>query len=403
MICQVTLQAIQDSREVVYATAKKTPLVDSAHCSNLVGYPVYFKLENLQRTGSFKIRGASYKLDKLAKAGNTRAVMAISAGNHAQGIALASHLNGIQSTVFMPENAPLAKIHATRSYGAEVRTVGQNFQEAGQYAFEWLKQNPVEFISPFDDDDIITGQGTCGLELFEQLPEVETVVIPVGGGGLSSGMAIALKALKPSIKIIGVQAEAVPSMFKSYHQGKLVKPTYRPTIADGIAIKEPAQRNFEVLRHYLDDMVTVSEDAISHALFFAIQYKRIIGEGAGVVGLAALLEGKIKAQGPTAIVISGGNIDVKLLDSIINKGMHNIGRFLTLKTLISDAPGSLKKVLNLLAKTKANVMHVEHARFRANIPLSQTEVEFELEIRDADHAQEIMDVLEQSGYKAQRV
>ncbi len=403
MICQVTLKAIQDSCEVVYATANKTPLVGSAHCSEMLGYPVYFKLENLQRTGSFKIRGASYKLDKLAKAGNTQAVMAISAGNHAQGIALASRLNGIQSTVFMPENAPLAKIHATRSYGAEVRTVGQNFQEASQFAFEWLKTNPVDFISPFDDDDIITGQGTCGLEILDQLPEVETVVIPVGGGGLSSGMAIAIKTLKPSVKIIGVQAEAVPSMHKSYHARKLMKPSYRPTIADGIAIKEPAQRNFEVLRHYLDDMVVVSEDAISHALFFAIQYKRIIGEGAGVVGLAALLEGKIKSSGPTAIVISGGNIDVKLLDSIINKGMHNIGRFLTIKTLISDAPGSLKKVLNLLAKTKANVMNVEHARFRANIPLSQTEVEFELEIRDADHAEEIMAALARGGYEAARV
>ena len=403
MICQVNLQAIQDSREVVYATAKRTPLVDSAHCSELMGFPVYFKLENLQRTGSFKIRGASYKLDKLSKAGQTQAVMAISAGNHAQGIALASRLNDIHSTVFMPENAPLAKIHATRSYGAEVRTVGKNFQEASEAAFEWLAHHPVEFISPFDDDDIITGQGTCGLEILEQLPEVETVVIPVGGGGLSAGMAIAIKALKPSVKIIGVQAAAVPSMYKSYHQGKLMKPTYRHTIADGIAIKVPAQRNFEVLHHYLDDMVVVSEDAISHALFFAIQYKRIIAEGAGVVGLAALLEGKIKATGPTAIVVSGGNIDVKLLDSIINKGMHNIGRFLTLKTLISDAPGSLKRILNLLAKTKANVMHVEHARFRSNIPLSQTEVELELEIRDEEHAEEIMKAMLRGGYKVERV
>lgn len=403
MLCQVSLQDIQNAQETVYRTARQTPIVDSTQCSQLLGHPVYFKLENLQRTGSFKIRGASYKLAKLAAEGSTQAVMAISAGNHAQGVALASQLNQIRSTVFMPENAPLAKMQATRRYGAEVEAVGSNFEETREAAMAWLERHPVVFISPFDDDDIITGQGTCGLEILQQLPDVDTVVVPVGGGGLISGIAIAIKALRPQVRIIGVQAAAVPSLAESWHKGKLIKPTYRPTIADGIAIKQPAQRNFEVLQGYVDDMLTVDEEAISRALFFAIQYKHQIVEGAGVVGLAALLEGKVKAKGPTLIVLSGGNIDVRLLDSIINKGMHGIGRFLTFKTLIDDAPGSLKKVLNLLAKNKASVLHIHHARFRSGIPLNQTEVEIELETRDETHAAEIVANLIEKGYLVQQL
>lgn len=403
MICQVTLKDIQDAREAVYQTARVTPILDSNHCSLLLGHPVYFKLENVQRTGSFKIRGAMYKLNKLAAQGQRNAVMAISAGNHAQGVALASKLYGIHSTVFMPENAPLAKIQATRAYGAHVEAVGQNFEETRLAAMKWLESHPVTFISPYDDDDIITGQGTCGLEALEQLPELKTLVVPVGGGGLSSGMAIAIKSLRPDVKIIGVQAEAVPNMAVSWHKGELIKPVYRPTIADGIAIKQPAQRNFEVLQHYLDDMVTVSEEAISRALFFALQYKHQIVEGAGVVGLAALMEEKIQATGPTLILFSGGNIDVRLLDSVINRGMDQIGRFLSFRTQIDDSPGSLRKVLSLLAKAKANVLHIGHARYLSSMPLNRTEIEVEVETRDNAHAQEILERLQERGYRVQRL
>lgn len=403
MISQVTLSSILQAREIVDRTARVTPMLSSTQSSDLLGQPVHFKLENLQRTGSFKIRGAGYKLARLAAEGQTRSVMAISAGNHAQGVALASRLNGIHSTVFMPENAPLSKIQATMRYGAEVLCRGQTFEETRQHAMEWLAEHPMPFISPYDDDDIITGQGSCGLEILEQLPTVQTVVVPVGGGGLISGMAIAIKSLKPDVRIIGVQTESVPSLAESFKQGKIVSPTPRVTLADGIAIKQPAERNFELIRHYVDEMITVSEDAISRALFFAIQYKHIIAEGAGVVGLAALLEGKIQATGPTVIVISGGNIDVKLLDSIINKGMLDKGRFLIFRTLIQDTPGNLKKVLNLLASHKANVLHIQHARFRSNIPLSSTEIEVELETRDAEHAQEILDALTHKGYTVQRL
>ncbi|PKL75431.1 MAG: hypothetical protein CVV27_15420 [Candidatus Melainabacteria bacterium HGW-Melainabacteria-1] len=253
----------------------------------------------------------------------------------------------------------------------------------------------------FDDDDIIAGQGSCGLEILEQLPQIQTLVVPVGGGGLISGMAIAIKALKPDVKIIGVQTEAVPSLAESFWQGRIVHPAPRPTLADGIAIKQPAERNFELLQAHVDEMLTVSEDAISRALFFAIQYKHLIAEGAGVVGLAALLEGKVAATGPTVVVLSGGNIDVKLLDSIINKGMNDKGRFLIFRTLIHDTPGSLKKVLNLLAQQKANVLHIQHARFRSNIPINCTEIEVELETRDAAHAQEIITALSAKGYTVQ--
>lgn len=403
MICQVTLETIRQAREIIGASARVTPLLHSTRCSELLGQPVYLKLENLQRTGSFKIRGASYKLARLAEAGQTPAVMAISAGNHAQGVALASSLNGIHSTVFMPENAPLSKIQATRRYGAEVMCRGQTFDETREHAMRWLEDHPVCFVSPFDDDEIIAGQGSCGLELLEQLPELQTLVVPVGGGGLISGMAIALKTLKPSLRIIGVQTESVPSLVQSFQAGQIVLPRYRPTLADGIAIKQPAQRNFEVIQRYVDDMITVSEEAISRALFFAIQYKHLIAEGAGVVGLAALLEGQLQVTGPTTIVISGGNIDVKLLDSIINKGMNDIGRFLTFRTLIEDTPGSLIKILNLLAQSKANVLHIQHARFRSGIPLNCTEVEIELETHDSEHAQHILRALSDQHYQIERL
>jgi len=403
MITEVTLDTIQAAREIVNQSARRTPLISSQRCSEQLGQPVYFKLESLQRTGSFKIRGASYKLAKLAASGGPRAVMAISAGNHAQGVALASTRNGFRATIFMPENAPLSKIQATRGYGAEVVCVGQTFEEARQHAMDWLQTHPMTFISPYDDDDIIAGQGSCGLEVLEQLPELQTLVVPVGGGGLISGMAIAIKALKPEVRIIGVQTESVPSLTESWRQGQLVTCPNFPTIADGIAIKQPAQRNFEIISRYVDEMITVSEDAISRALFYAIQYKHLIAEGAGVVGLAALLEGQLQSAGPTVVVISGGNMDVKLLDSVINKGMNDHGRFLIFKTLISDSPGSLKQVLNLLAEHKASVLHIQHARFRSDIPLNQTEIEVEIETRDASHAEAILQGLGAAGYLAQKL
>lgn len=403
MICQVDLATIQAARQVVQEHARYTPVVTSDKCSEILGQPVYLKLESLQRTGSFKIRGASYKMAKLDAAGEHQAVMAISAGNHAQGVALAATQHGFHATVFMPENAPLSKIQATRNYGAEVLCRGQNFDEAYQAAMDWLQGHPVTFISPFDDDDIIAGQGTCALEILEQVPDLRTLVVPVGGGGLISGMAIAIKALKPEVRIIGVQTESVPSLVASFHEGELIQPDYLPTIADGIAVKRPAQRTFEVIQKYVDEMITVSEDAISHALFFAIQYKHLIVEGAGVVGLAAMLEGQIQAEGPMVIVVSGGNIDVKLLDSVINQGMSQIGRFLTFKTLIRDQPGSLRGVLSLLAAEKANVLHIQHARFRSNIPLNCTEVEIEVETRDHEHASEIVHGLQSAGYQVHRL
>lgn len=403
MLCQVDLATIQAAEARIRPVARVTPVIESTRLSQKTGNDVYLKLENLQRTGSFKIRGAFYKLSKLAEEGSVRQVMAISAGNHAQGVALAGRMTGIFSTVFMPADAPLAKVQATRNYGADVVCVGRSFDETREHAMQWLESNPVTFISPFDDDDIIAGQGSCGLEIYQQLPEVETVVVPVGGGGLISGIALALKALKPSVRVIGVQARAASSLYQSFQRNKLILAPSAPTIADGIAIKKPAQRNFEVIQKYVDDMVLVSEEELSDALYFAIQYKHLIAEGAGVAALAALLSGKIAAVGATLVVISGGNIDVKLLDSIINKGMMRGGRFLTFRTLIADSPGSLKKVLKLLALQKANVLHIEHARFRSDIPLGTTEIEVELETRDHEHASEIVAALEDKGYRVQRL
>jgi threonine dehydratase len=404
MLCQVNLAAIQAAHTIIRPLIRETPVIHSGRFSSVLGQPVYLKLENLQRTGSFKIRGASYKMHHLAAAGEVKAIMAISAGNHAQGVALASRSKNIHATVFMPEDASLSKVQATQGYGAEVICTGKTFDETREHAMNWLADHPnVTFVSPFDDDDIITGQGSCGLELHAQIPDLDTVVVPVGGGGLISGMAIALKQLNPKIRIIGVQTLAVPSLYTSFHKRKLISAPYLSTIADGIAIKQPAQRNYEVIRHYVDDMVVVDEEEITRALFVALQYKHIIAEGAGIVGLSALLSQKIQANGPTAVVISGGNIDVKLLDSIIRKGMMQVGRYLTFKTLIKDSPGSLKKVLQLIANQKGNVLSVQHARFRSNIPLDSTEIEVEIETRNQAHANTILDEMQAKGYDITRL
>lgn len=403
MLCQVTLATIREAYQIVAPVARQTPLLSSTYCSEQVGYPVIFKLENLQRTGSFKIRGAYYKLSKLAQLGTVKEVMAISAGNHAQGVALASNMTGISATIFMPEEASLAKIQATQNYGAQVICSGGSFEEAKQHAMTWLEDHPVPFISPFDDDDIIAGQGTLGLEILDQLPEVQTVVIPVGGGGLIGGTALALKHIKPEVRIIGVQAKAAPTLYTSFHKHQLTPMPGSHTIADGIAIKQPGQRNFELIERYVDDMVLVNEEEIIQALFFCMYRKHVIVEGAGVVGLAALLNGKIQAQGPTLVVLSGGNIDLRMIDAILNKGMAQMGRLLTIRSLISDQPGSLRKVLDLCAKHKASVLNIQHSRFRSDIPLGFTAIEVELDIRDKQHAEDILMALAKKGYTFQQV
>lgn len=403
MICQVTLETIQDAYQIVRPVARQTPLLSSVYCSELAGFPVVFKLENLQRTGSFKIRGACYKLSKLAQLGTVKEVMAISAGNHAQGVALASQMTGISATIFMPEEASLAKVQATQNYGAKVICTGASFEEAKQNAMTWLQEHPVPFISPFDDDDIIAGQGTLGIELLEQMPDVATVVIPVGGGGLIGGTALALKHLKPSVKIIGVQAKASPTLYTSFHKHVLTPMPGSHTIADGIAIKQPGQRNYELIERYVDDMVVVEEEEIIQALFFCLYRKHVIVEGAGVVGLAALLNDKIKSTGSTVVILSGGNIDLRMIDAILNKGMARMGRLLTIRTLISDQPGSLRRVLDLLAKHKASILNVQHSRFRSDIPLGFTSVELELDIHDNQHAQDILAALSKKGYTVQKV
>lgn len=398
--CKVSLQAICEARRIVTNVIRQTPLVTSAKGSELMGFPVYLKLENLQKTGSFKIRGAFYKLWKLARKTTTSQVMAISAGNHAQGVAFAGQLTGIQSTIFMPQTASLFKIEKTRNYGATVITEGNTFSEAHAIAMQWLEDhNDTEFISPFDDDDIITGQGTTGLEILEQLPETKTVVVPVGGGGLISGIAIAIKEQRPDIKIIGVQSAAVPSMYDSFQKKTLVYSDETETIADGIAIKRPSKRTFGVINRYVDELIVVSEEELINALFFCLQHKHLIVEGAGVAAFAAILEQKLQTKGPVVSVVSGGNIDMKIIDSIIRKGLLNAGRYLTFKTLIKDKPGNLMNVLKLLADQEGNILSVQHTRLRSNVPLGYVEIEVSLETRNDEHVQQILNALHSSEYE----
>ena len=394
----VDLARIREAHDAIKQIAHYTPLFTSQTFDAIAGVPIFMKAENLQKTGSFKMRGAYYCLSKFTPEQKARGVVTASAGNHAQGIALGARLNGIKATVFMPAMASIAKVQATKSYGAEVRLVGAIFDEAVAAAKEYAAETGAIFVSAFDHDDIISGQGTVGLEILQDLPDVETVIVPVGGGGLISGMAIALKESNPKIKVIGVQSEGAPALVHSYAGGALQTTPSVRTIADGIAIKYPAERTFHYIQQYVDEMVTVSDEDTANTIVMLLERMKLVVEGAGAVALTALLTHKVQATGKTAVVLSGGNIDTKLLSSLIERHMLGAHRYCRFFTAVDDKPGGLAKLLKAIADLQGNLIEVIHNRASASVPLGMTGVEIQIETRDQGHIDQILQALLDMGY-----
>jgi threonine dehydratase len=376
---------VEAARERLAGVARETPLYPSETFSRLAGRQVYLKAENLQRTGSFKIRGAYNTIATLGDAERRAGVVAASAGNHGQAVAWAAREAGIAATVFMPQDAPMAKVEATRSYGGSTELVGASFEEAVAAADAHVERTGATLVHAFEDERVIAGQGTIGLELAEQAPEAQTVMIPIGGGGLAAGIALALKAQRPDVRVIGV----------------ICQPGY--TIADGIAVKRPGVLASSILEHVLDDTVQVSDEEISEALVLCVERTKLLVEGAGAVGLAALLAGRVSGTGPVAVVLSGGNIDATTLISVLRHGLTQAGRFLAIRLLIPDRPGELRTVLDLVARGRGNVVSVDHHREGRTTSALQTEIELVISTRDEAHCQELLASIRESGYAVARL
>jgi threonine dehydratase len=390
----VTLKDIQAARKQLKGVVRNTPLKRSSTLSKLTDSNFYLKLENFQRTGSFKVRGATVKVESLTKEERAKGVVAASAGNHAQGVAYAATRAGIASHIFMPENAPIAKIRATRGYGAAVHLIGQDYQDAYEAAVEFQKESGATFVHAFEDKHIMAGQGTLGLEIAEELPEVDTVIIPIGGGGLISGMATALKEKRPNVRIIGVQAEGASTVADSLDKGRVVPIDKVKTIADGIACRNLGEMAFGCIQRLVDEVVTVTEAEIASAILFLLERTKTTVEGAGAVTLAAAMHHKLDLKGQTVCaVISGGNIDITLLSRIIQRGLVKEGRVGVIATSLRDTPGAVAEFLSRLAEQKANVLNVHHDRHRGGIALNQTYVEVQVETSGTDHLMQVVDSL----------
>lgn len=395
----ISLDEIYQAKESLKGVAYKTALIYNHLLSDISGNKVYVKMENLQRTGSFKLRGAYNKIANLTDEERKRGVIASSAGNHAQGVAIAATIYGIKCTIVMPKHAPLSKVTATRRYGAEVILHGEVYDEAYEEARRIQKVTQATFIHPFDDPLVITGQGTIALEILEDLPDVEVVVVPIGGGGLISGIALALKTLRPEVKIVGVQSKNMPSMAESISQQKLVTVNGLPSIADGISVKTPGKLAFEIVKQYVDEIVTVDEDEIASAMLMFLESAKVVAEGAGAAPAAAIIHRLPHYKNCKMVaILSGGNIDVNILALTIDKGLVKNGRKCFLTTVIKDRPGALAQLLQLIASMGANVLAVSHKRETLDIPMSYAKVELELETSNAEQVQTIKKLLEENYY-----
>lgn len=383
-----------------YALKKVIRPTDLIYAPNLsVDSEIYLKTENLQVTGSFKIRGAYYKISQLSEEEKAKGVIACSAGNHAQGVALAAAKNGISSLICLPDNAPLSKIEATKSHGADICLVEGVYDDAYARALELQAEKGYTFIHPFDDVNVIAGQGTIGLELLDQLPNLDAVIVPIGGGGLISGVAFAIKSLNPNIKIYGVQAAGAPSMKNAIAHQKIERLSDVSTIADGIAVKEPGVNTFEICSKYVDEIVTVTDDEISTAILTLIEQQKLITEGAGAVSVAAALFNKLPIKGKKVVcLLSGGNIDVTILSRVIKRGLLTSGRSCSLKIELVDKPGQLKGVSAIIADMSGNVVSIHHERASENSDVNGCYLQIELETRNYQHMAEIEDALRQAGY-----
>ncbi|MEM0151209.1 MAG: threonine ammonia-lyase [Thermoplasmata archaeon] len=371
----VNISDIRKAEEILKNVAKKTPLEHSRTFSEISGNDVYLKLENLQTTGSFKIRGAYNKIYNISDEEKKRGVVASSAGNHAQGVAYAAKLLNVESTIFMPIYTPPPKIIATKNYGAKVILSGETYDEAFRSSIEYTEKNKKTFIHPFNDPYVIAGQGTIGIEIYEQLNDVDAVVVPIGGGGLISGISIALKSLKKDVKIIGVEAEGAQSMKLSVEKGNIVPLVNLNTIADGIAVKIPGPLTFEIVKIYVDDLITVTDEEISNAMYMLLTRAKIVAEPAGAVSLAAILSGKIKMKGKKVVaLISGGNVDYGLLGQVMEKGLIEESMMTKVILTIPDKPGSLKQILTYLSERQVNVHDIFVERTSKQIPAGMARI-----------------------------
>lgn len=394
----LTLDKIYQAAFTLKGVARKTDLLYAANLSH--SNSIYLKSENLQVTGSFKLRGAYNKISALTQEQRAAGIIACSAGNHAQGVALAATRMGIRSVVCMPDGAPISKMEATKRLGAEVVPVKGTYDDAHAYALKLQKQSGATFIHPFNDELVIAGQGTIGLEILDQLPEVDAVIVPVGGGGLISGVACAIKCLAPSVKVYGVQATNAPSMAKSQQEGHIVTLDTVATFADGIAVKTPGELTFEMTRQYVDDIVTVSEDETAAAILALIEQQKLIAEGAGAVSVAAAMFDKLPLQGKKVVcIVSGGNIDVNILSRVITRGLVMGGRNSILQIALEDKPGQLLGVSEVISRCGGNVVSVHHERSDANMAISSCFLKIGMETRDFDQIRTIKEQLTQAGFK----
>ena len=397
----ISLDKVYHANYVLKDVVRRTDIIYSSTLSEIGGCEVYLKTENLQVTGSFKVRGAYYKISQLSEEEKSHGVIACSAGNHAQGVALASKKFGIKSVICMPDGAPISKVEATKSYGAEVVLVPGVYDDAHNYSEKLREEKGYTFIHPFDDEDVIAGQATIGLEIIEQLKDVDAIVVPVGGGGLISGVAFAIKSLNPAIKVYGVQSAGAPSMIKSLADGKVEMLESVSTIADGIAVKEPGLHTFELCRKYVDGVVSVTDDQVSAAILALIERQKMIAEGAGAVSLAAVMFGKIPdVKGKKVVcLISGGNIDVTILSRVINRGLLMSGRTTTMTVELLDKPGQLVAVSAIIAGCGGNVIGVLHERSNEGSDVNGCYLRLNIETRDFAHIKEIEEALKSHGFK----
>lgn len=388
----IELSSIQNALQSISPYIHKTPLIYSNSFSKIFGAEVYIKAENLQKTGSFKVRGAFNKLMKL----KTDKVIAASMGNHAQGVAFAAASLGIKAKIVMPLNASIVKQEATKGYGAEVVLYGETFSDALNYA---ISQRDYTFIHAFDDGDIIAGQGTTGLEIINELQDIDAVLVPVGGGGLISGISIAVKELSPNTEVIGVQTVSATSAYDSFHAKGILERTPHPTLADGIAVGRIGDKTFEVMQRYVDDFIKVSEESIAMSVLLFLERKKLVVEGAGAVSLAALIEQKERFEGKRIVlVVSGGNIDFTLIDRIIHKGLVSSGRIGIFKVIVDDVPGGLHKIIGIIAAQRGNILNVVHDRLSQDVPIGKTLVIFTVETKGHSHLDDIIFAIREAGF-----
>jgi threonine dehydratase len=399
---EVTLEMLREARARQARHLRQTETTASRTFSQLAGCQVFLKTENLQQTGSFKARGALNKLFAMPPAERHRGVITASAGNHGQGVAFAASLLNVPSTIVMPLGAPLAKVTAAQGYGARTELHGASYDDAHHHALELADRHGLVYVHAFDDPLVVAGQGVVALEMLEQVPELDVLVVPVGGGGLLAGMAVAARAIRPSLRLIGVQAAGAAACAESFRAGTLASTEQVTTIADGIAVKRPGELTFGIIRDLVADMVTVQDEAISQAIVLLMERTKLVVEGAGAVGLAALLERKVAhRQGRVGLVLSGGNIDLNLLGKVIQYGMISAGRYLALRFWLDDKPGQLHGITKLLAEHSINILHVGIHRMGPYMALHKVELELIVETRDHEHGHEVLKLVRAAGYNAE--